>query len=138
MKTVWRFSIALVVTALVVALMVMLSGITRDRRHLVTCNGIDIRILDEEDSIRVEIEDNGKGIAAKDLPSIFDRFYRTDSSRNSAQGGSGIGLSIVRKVIEDHGGYVWATSREGEGTCVHFVIRKYHEASNLDDYVEDI
>ena len=46
MKTVWRFSIALVVTALVVALMVMLSGITRDRRHLVTCNGIDIRILD--------------------------------------------------------------------------------------------
>jgi signal transduction histidine kinase len=60
---------------------------------------IDIRILDEEDSIRVEIEDNGKGIAAQDLPNIFDRFYRTDSSRNSAQGGSGIGLSIVRKVI---------------------------------------
>ena len=99
---------------------------------------IDIRILDEEDSIRVEIEDNGKGIAAKDLPSIFDRFYRTDSSRNSAQGGSGIGLSIVRKVIEDHGGYVWATSREGEGTCVHFVIRKYHESSNMDEYVEEI
>ena len=99
---------------------------------------IDIRILDEEDSIRVEIEDNGKGIAAQDLPNIFDRFYRTDSSRNSAQGGSGIGLSIVRKVIEDHGGYVWATSREGEGTCVHFVIRKYHEASNMDDYIEEV
>jgi signal transduction histidine kinase len=97
---------------------------------------IDIRILDEEDSIRVEIEDNGKGIAAQDLPNIFDRFYRTDSSRNSAQGGSGIGLSIVRKVIEDHGGYVWATSREGEGTCVHFVIRKFHETSDMDDYVE--
>ena len=99
---------------------------------------IDIRILDEQDSVRVEIEDNGKGIAAKDLPNIFDRFYRTDESRNSAQGGSGIGLSIVRKVIEDHGGYVWATSREGEGTCVHFVIRKYHETSDMDDYVEEI
>ena len=99
---------------------------------------IDIRILDEEDSIRVEIEDNGKGIAAKDLPNIFDRFYRTDSSRNSAQGGSGIGLSIVRKVIEDHGGYVWATSREGEGTCMHFVIRKYHENVNPDDYIEEV
>ena len=98
---------------------------------------IDIRIMDEEDSIRVEIEDNGKGIAAKDLPNIFDRFYRTDSSRNSAQGGSGIGLSIVRKVIEDHGGYVWATSRDGEGTCVHFVIRKYHETSEPEDYVEE-
>ena len=97
---------------------------------------IDIRILDEQDSVRVEIEDNGKGIAAKDLPNIFDRFYRTDESRNSAQGGSGIGLSIVRKVIEDHGGYVWATSREGEGTCVHFVIRKFHETSDMDDYVE--
>ena len=42
-----------------------------------------------------------------------------------AQGGSGIGLSIVRKIIEDHGGYIWATSREKEGTCMHFVIRKY-------------
>ena len=89
---------------------------------------IDIRILDELDSIRVEIEDNGKGIAAKDLPKIFERFYRTDTSRNSAQGGSGIGLSIVKKIIEDHGGYIWATSKEGEGTCMHFVIRKYQEA----------
>ena len=62
---------------------------------------IDIRILDELDSIRVEIEDNGKGIAAKDLPNIFERFYRTDASRNSSQGGSGIGLSIVKKIVED-------------------------------------
>ena len=89
---------------------------------------IDIRILDEVDSIRVEIEDNGKGISAKDLPQIFERFYRTDASRNSSQGGSGIGLSIVKKIIEDHGGYIWATSKEGEGTCMHFVLRKYMEA----------
>ncbi len=88
---------------------------------------IDIRILDEVDSIRVEIEDNGKGIAQKDLQRIFDRFYRTDASRNSAQGGSGIGLSIVKKIIEDHGGYIWATGKEGEGTCIHFVLRKYIE-----------
>ena len=38
---------------------------------------------------------------------------------------NGIGLSIVKKIIEDHGGYIWATSKEGEGTCMHFVIRKY-------------
>ena len=88
---------------------------------------IDIRILDELDSIRVEIEDNGKGIATKDLLNIFERFYRTDTSRNSSKGGSGIGLSIVKKIIEDHGGYIWATSKEGEGTCLHFVIRKYRE-----------
>ena len=91
---------------------------------------IDIRILDEVDSIRIEIEDNGKGIAQKDLPLIFERFYRTDASRNSAQGGSGIGLSIVKKIVEDHGGYIWATSKEGEGTCIHFVLRKYRELYN--------
>ena len=88
---------------------------------------IDIRILDEVDSIRIEIEDNGKGIAAKDLSNIFERFYRTDASRNSATGGNGIGLSIVKKIVEDHGGYIWATSKEEEGTCLHFVIRKYRE-----------
>lgn len=91
---------------------------------------IDIRILDEVDSIRIELEDNGKGIAQKDIPNIFDRFYRTDASRNSKQGGSGIGLSIVKKIIEDHGGYIWATSHEGEGTCMHFVLRKYIEFSS--------
>lgn len=88
---------------------------------------IDIRILDEQDGVRVEIEDNGKGIAPRDLPDIFKRFFRADSARNSSSGGSGIGLSIVKKIIEDHGGYIWATSREGRGTCMHFVIRKYHE-----------
>lgn len=90
---------------------------------------IDIRILDDNDSIRVEIEDNGRGIASKDLPNIFERFFRSDSSRNSSKGGSGIGLSIVKKIVEDHGGYIFATSKEGEGTCMHFVLRKYEEHS---------
>ena len=94
---------------------------------------IDIRLLDAVDSIRVEIEDNGKGIATKDLGNIFERFYRTDASRNSAQGGSGIGLSIVKKIVEDHGGYIWATSKEGEGTCMHFVLRKYEEVAKEDE-----
>ena len=88
---------------------------------------INIRIKDVGDFIQIEIEDNGRGIAAKDLPCIFDRFYRTDSSRNSSQGGSGIGLSIVRKIVEDHGGRIWATSKEGMGTEMHIVLRKYQE-----------
>ena len=91
---------------------------------------INIRIKDVGDFIQVEIEDNGKGIAAKDLPYIFDRFYRTDASRNSATGGSGIGLSIVKKIIEDHGGKIWATSKEETGTIMYFVIRKYQEGPN--------
>ncbi|NSJ26758.1 HAMP domain-containing histidine kinase [Blautia glucerasea] len=88
---------------------------------------IQIRVKDVGDFIQVEIEDNGKGIGAKDLPYIFDRFYRTDISRNSSKGGSGIGLSIVKKILEDHGGKVWATSREGIGTIMYFALRKYQE-----------
>ena len=88
---------------------------------------IQLRVKDVGDFIQVEIEDNGKGSAAKDLQYIFDRFYRTDVSRNSSKGGSGIGLSIVKKIMEDHGGKVWATSRLGIGTIMYFVLRKYQE-----------
>ncbi len=88
---------------------------------------INIRIKDAGDFVEVDIEDNGKGISVKDLPYIFDRFYRTDASRNSSQGGSGIGLSIVKKIVEDHGGRIWATSRESTGTVMCMVFRKYQE-----------
>lgn len=88
---------------------------------------VEIRIKDVGDFIQVEIEDNGKGIPTKEIVTIFDRFYRADASRNSAQGGSGIGLSIVKKIIEDHGGRIWANSKLGEGTTMCFVIRKYQE-----------
>lgn len=88
---------------------------------------IHLRVKDVGDFVQVEIEDNGKGIGSKELPYIFERFYRTDASRNSATGGSGIGLSIVKKIIEEHGGKIWATSKEGTGTVMYFVIRKYQE-----------
>ncbi|MDL2295469.1 HAMP domain-containing histidine kinase [Lachnospiraceae bacterium OttesenSCG-928-E19] len=88
---------------------------------------INLRVKDKDDFIQVEIEDNGKGIASKDLANVFDRFYRTDASRNSMQGGSGIGLSIVKKIVEEHGGNIWATSKDKEGTTILFVLRKYQE-----------
>ena len=88
---------------------------------------IRIRVKDAGDCVRVEMEDNGRGIAAQDLPNIFDRFYRTDQSRSSRTGGSGIGLSIVKKIVEDHGGRIWALSRLGEGTTLCFELRKYEE-----------
>lgn len=88
---------------------------------------IRMTVKDVGDFVQIEIEDNGKGIAAKDLPYIFDRFYRTDASRNSSRGGSGIGLSIVKKIMEDHGGKIWVTSKEGIGTVMYLVIRKYQE-----------
>lgn len=88
---------------------------------------ITMDLKDVGDFIQVELGDNGKGIATKDLPYIFDRFYRTDASRNSSKGGSGIGLSIVKKIVEEHGGNIWATSEEGVGTTMCFVVRKYQE-----------
>lgn len=91
---------------------------------------IHICLKDKGDVVRVEIEDNGKGIAHEDVPKIFERFYRTDASRNSAQGGSGIGLSIVKKIIEDHGGELWATSKEKKGTTIYFNLKKYLEEDN--------
>lgn len=74
--------------------------------------------------IKIQVEDEGPGIPAHDLPHIFDRFYRADASRNSTTGGSGLGLSIVRKIISDHGGSVWAESIEGVGTSINFLLKK--------------
>ena len=87
---------------------------------------IDIRVKDVGDFVQIEIEDNGRGIGTKELPNIFERVYRADASRHSA-GGSGIGLSIVKKIIEDHGGKIWASSTLGKGTVMYFVLRKYQE-----------
>lgn len=88
---------------------------------------ITMDVKDVGDFIQVELGDNGKGIAPKDLPYIFERFYRADASRSSATGGSGIGLAIVKRIVEEHGGNIWATSTEGKGTTMYFVVRKYQE-----------
>jgi signal transduction histidine kinase len=97
---------------------------------------INIRVKDVGDFIQVEMEDNGRGISQHDLPYIFDRFFRADASRNSATGGSGIGLSIVKKIIDDHGGKIWATSKEDNGTTMYFVIRKYEEVYNDEQNID--
>lgn len=84
---------------------------------------LNIRLYEDKDYAMVDIADNGKGIEEKDLPYIFERFYRTDASRNSAKGGSGIGLSIVKRIVEDHGGSISAESEPGRGTVMHMQFR---------------
>lgn len=84
-----------------------------------------IKLYEDDEWIHISIEDNGSGIPEKDLPNIFNRFYRADSSRNSSRGGSGIGLSIVQKIIEDHGGKINASSIYGEGTTMTIDLIKY-------------
>jgi signal transduction histidine kinase len=72
--------------------------------------------------ICAEFTDNGSGIDKKDLKYIFNKFYRTDSSRNSSTGGTGLGLAIVKKIIEAHGGTVSADSEIGKGTTISFTL----------------
>lgn len=78
----------------------------------------------EEGYIYIGIRDNGNGISQKDLPLIFKRMYRTDSSRNSSTGGSGLGLAIAKRIIEEHGGKIWAESEEGQGTLIAFTLKR--------------
>lgn len=91
---------------------------------------ITIDLYDEGDYIHVIFSDNGIGIAAKDIEHVFERFYRTDESRNSKHGGSGIGLAIVKKIVEDHRGKIWAESVEGEGTTMHLNLIKAKAENN--------
>ena len=72
--------------------------------------------------ILVSVTDSGPGISPEDLPYIFDRFYRADKSRSRAGGGSGLGLTIARYIVEAHGGRIWAESREGAGTRLCFTL----------------
>lgn len=95
--------------------------IDKEKGHVI------IRLKEMDEFIKIEIEDNGKGIAEKDLPFVFNRLYRTDSSRNSSKGGSGLGLAIAKKIIDEHGGKIWATSKEGTGTTFYFTLAKYKE-----------
>ena len=79
---------------------------------------IDIRLEEDNDSIRVEIEDNGKGIASKDLGNIFERFYRVDKARSRSQGGAGLGLALCQQIVTLHNGTIHFASEPGKGTKV--------------------
>jgi len=70
-----------------------------------------------------EVTDDGIGIPAKDLPYIFERFFRVDKSRTRDRGGSGLGLTIVKKIVEEHGGSVMVRSNEGKGTSFKIILR---------------
>ena len=72
------------------------------------------------DGVRVAVADTGPGIPADALPRVFDRLYRVDSARGRETGGSGLGLTIARQLVEAHGGTIWAESAEGEGSRFGF------------------
>jgi signal transduction histidine kinase len=77
-----------------------------------------------DSKILFKMVDNGPGIAEENLPFIFDRFYRADMARGTEKGGSGLGLSIAKRIIEEHQGNIWAERKKGQGTTILFTLEK--------------
>ena len=76
----------------------------------------------QADDIIISVADTGERISAPDLPDIIERFYRVDKSRARSTGGSGLGLTIARRLVEAHGGRIWAESEPGRGSTFSFTL----------------
>jgi PAS domain S-box-containing protein len=83
---------------------------------------IAIAAWEADGQVRVEVQDTGPGIAAEQLPNIWERFHRADSSRARDEGGTGLGLAIVRSIVRAHGGEVQADSEVGKGSTFSFTL----------------
>lgn len=83
-----------------------------------------VKISEVNDMIKIDVADNGIGIAEESLPRLFERFYRVDKSRSRDQGGTGLGLSIVKHILEAHGQSIHVTSTAGEGSNFSFILKK--------------
>ena len=83
-----------------------------------------VGIKEFENKVQVSVKDQGYGIPEKDLGRIFERFYRVDKARSREAGGSGLGLSIVKHIIDKHGETITVNSKEGEGTTFRFTLNK--------------
>lgn len=95
--------------------------------------GVNLSVHQDKSEIVFSVKDTGIGISAEQLPYIFNRFYRTDKSRNRASGGSGIGLTIAKALIQAHHGRIWAESKgEGRGSTFSFSIPLHSDSERAD------
>ncbi len=97
---------------------------------------ITVNMNTTDTQLIISISDQGLGIPKKDLPLIFDRFYRVDKARSRAQGGTGLGLAITKEIIKQHGGFIWAKSDYGKGSTFTIVL-PYDRDNILDDEWEE-
>jgi signal transduction histidine kinase len=104
-------------------LQVLLNLLGNALRHTPSGGQVTVRACREGPQLVISVHDTGIGIAAEHLPFLFERFYRVDKSRTAASGGSGIGLTIARHLVEAHGGRIWATSPgPGQGSTFVFTL----------------
>ncbi|KHD46075.1 cell wall metabolism sensor histidine kinase VicK [Streptococcus hongkongensis] len=97
---------------------------------------IRVKMKTTDNQLIISISDQGLGIPKKDLPLIFDRFYRVDKARSRAQGGTGLGLAIAKEIIKQHQGFIWAKSEYGKGSTFTIVLPYDKEAVMYDDVDE--
>ena len=90
--------------------------------HTAGGDTITVAARQQDNRVEISVADTGEGIPAEDLPNIFERFYRVDKSRARTAGGSGLGLSIARKLVELHGGRIEVKSEPGKGSCFVFTL----------------
>jgi signal transduction histidine kinase len=90
--------------------------------HTAKGGSITVAVKQQGNWVEVSVTDTGEGIPAEDLPNIFERFYRVDKSRARATGGSGLGLTIAKRLVEAHGGKIEAQSEPGKGSCFSFTV----------------
>jgi len=101
---------------------VLLNLLTNAINHTPPGGSVSASARSEPGRIVVSVQDTGTGISQADLPHIFERLYRADRSRSRVTGGSGLGLSIAKSLVEAHGGEIWALSAVGEGTTISFSL----------------
>ncbi|MCM3590568.1 MULTISPECIES: sensor histidine kinase [Brevibacillus] len=101
-------------------------------KHTAPHGEIRLTVKKERDRIVAVVSDNGSGIAAEDLPHIFDRFYRGDRSRNRERGGAGLGLTIAKGLVEAHDGQISIRSAEGIGTSVTMLFPAAGQRNSVD------
>jgi two-component system, OmpR family, phosphate regulon sensor histidine kinase PhoR len=89
-----------------------------------------VRFYEVDDLVTVEISDNGPGIDPKHIPRLFERFYRVEQSRNRNEGGSGLGLSIVKHILDSHNQTISVRSTVGIGSTFTFSLDKYKGSAN--------
>jgi signal transduction histidine kinase len=90
--------------------------------HTAEGDAITVTAAQQGNWVEVSVVDTGEGIPAENLPNIFERFYRVDKSRARTTGGSGLGLTIAKRLVEAHGGTITVESEQGKGSCFSFTV----------------